>query len=283
LPGLPRPIVKQCINDAYQDLYRKWQWAAFEQSFTLPLSSEYTTGHVGISIGSRVVTGVSTVWTSAMVGRNIRLNGEDEYYKVGSIASTTSLLLDRNYVGDGSTNLTAKDYSIFQNVYTLNSQVREILNMSCSDRLTERPTEFFDRSDPTRTSFGEPQYFSSLGRTSSGVKVELWPVPDTTYVLRYRARVAPLSLSDNDDSLLLDDQLVEIMAWLRAFPKAVRLMKDPTLKEMYPIKKDLADELYNDAMIEDTRLHSTFPTAQDRTSGSSYYDSNEFRIDHDVD
>jgi hypothetical protein len=138
--------------------------------------------------------------------------------------------------------------------------------------------------DPTRQTTGEPYRFVKLGRKTSGsVQIEVWPVPDNEYLARYRARISPISLTNEGDVSLIDGQLVEAYAWLRIYPKALRLLQDDTLKEMYQDKKGFAEELYGDALMEDTRLHSQYEKIRNVTDGSDRWSSTEFAVDHDVD
>ena len=53
-------------------------------------ASDYTTGTITSTVGSRTVTGSGTTWTSAMAGRWINIAGR--WYEI-SVASTTSITL----------------------------------------------------------------------------------------------------------------------------------------------------------------------------------------------
>lgn len=53
-------------------------------------ASDYTTGTITSTVGSRTVTGSGTTWTSAMAGRWINISGR--WYEI-SVASTTSITL----------------------------------------------------------------------------------------------------------------------------------------------------------------------------------------------
>lgn len=70
--------------------------------------ADYTTGTVDIiTNGSKTVTGASTVWTSPMVGRWLRVthsnvvasSGDGTWYEIASRASDTSISLVREYGG----------------------------------------------------------------------------------------------------------------------------------------------------------------------------------------
>ena len=65
--------------------------------------ADYTTGTISaIANGATTVTGGSTVWTSAMAGRYIKIDeptGDGQWYEIASVASTTSLTLTKKYEG----------------------------------------------------------------------------------------------------------------------------------------------------------------------------------------
>ena len=71
----------------------------------------YTTGTVAVNKGSNSVTGTSTVWTSAMVGRYILLDGN--YYLITVVGSATSITIDSTFPGTilGG-NITGANYAI---------------------------------------------------------------------------------------------------------------------------------------------------------------------------
>ncbi len=71
------------------------------------LIADYTTGTIkSIANGATTVTGDSTVWTSQMIGRFIRITradtvgtGDGDWYEISSVTSTTVLELTRPYQG----------------------------------------------------------------------------------------------------------------------------------------------------------------------------------------
>jgi len=83
--------------------------------------ADYTTGSISeLANGGTAVTGSGTSWTASMAGRWIRITesdtankGDGQWYKIASVASTTSLTLLRAY---GGTTITAgsANYTIGQ-------------------------------------------------------------------------------------------------------------------------------------------------------------------------
>lgn len=82
--------------------------------------ADYTTGTAAATAGSTAIVGGGTSWTNRMAGRWIRLtdsntagSGDDEWYEVASVESTTALTLKKPYEGITVTN-TSNNYTIGQ-------------------------------------------------------------------------------------------------------------------------------------------------------------------------
>src|SRR3990167_8348483 len=76
----------------------------------------YTTNTVTVANGSTTVTGATTTFTSAMVGRKIRIGAENAYYRISAFVSTTELTLEVAYQGSLTSGNT---YSIYKDEYRL--------------------------------------------------------------------------------------------------------------------------------------------------------------------
>lgn len=123
----------------------------------------YETGTVAMTNNSKTVTGTGTVWTSAMVGRKIRFNGENAYYRIASVASNTSLTLEVVYQGTTDTDAT---YSIYKDEYKLpaDCDVYKILRqIENSQALTSVEATAFDIYESTPQSKGHPDYEILVG------------------------------------------------------------------------------------------------------------------------
>jgi len=110
------------IQDDIQNRLRYWWRKELKEFETV---AAYTTGTVTVATSSGVstVTGTSTVWTAAMVGRKFIIDDEKTAYKIASFTSTTSITLDRIYINNSdhtNTMSTASTgYSIVQDQYEL--------------------------------------------------------------------------------------------------------------------------------------------------------------------
>jgi len=66
--------------------------------------ADYTTGTIVTATnGSTAIVGDSTVWTSAMVGRYLKIpisqDGDENWYKIASVTDNTHLVVEKNYEG----------------------------------------------------------------------------------------------------------------------------------------------------------------------------------------
>lgn len=81
----------------------------YKQRITDLSQDDYTTGTVAVTNGSTTVTGTTTVWTSQMAGRWIQFasgsGGDNNWYKIASVASATSLTLVNQYQGETDTSV----------------------------------------------------------------------------------------------------------------------------------------------------------------------------------
>jgi len=63
-------------------------------------AADYAGGTITtLASAGTTVTGDTTVWTGAMVGRYFKINADDEWYRIASRASDTSITLEQGYEG----------------------------------------------------------------------------------------------------------------------------------------------------------------------------------------
>ena len=125
---------KSLVNIVYTSLLPQVrEWRAFVTQFDDPIQvvGNYNTGTVAVTNASATVTGTSTVWTSAMVGRRFKVSGDDDVYIVDAFTSSTSITLNRAYNGATAT---AATYEILDDLFSMDSDF---------DRLTDEPRIWF--------------------------------------------------------------------------------------------------------------------------------------------
>lgn len=62
-------------------------------------TTNYVTGTVSVTNGSATVTGSGTTFTSGMVGKSFRIQGDNKIYLVSAYTSATQITLSSNYTG----------------------------------------------------------------------------------------------------------------------------------------------------------------------------------------
>jgi hypothetical protein len=123
----------------------------------------YETGTVDVTNGSATVTGNGTTWTAAMVGRKIRVAGENAYYRIKTFTNTTTLVLETIYQGTTKTLAlgTNPTYSIYKDEYRLPADLdvykvmRQIEN---NIAMVDLEASAFDMYEPTPQSQGSPNF-----------------------------------------------------------------------------------------------------------------------------
>ena len=78
----------------------------------LSTTPSYSTGTVAVTQDSTAVTGTGTTFTSAMVGRLIKFNGEDNYYEISAYTDADEITLKTAYIGTTDTDATFEIYKV---------------------------------------------------------------------------------------------------------------------------------------------------------------------------
>ena len=192
---------KRYINIALQDIHLgfdyKLPWC--EQEAYLRTKAPYTTGTVSATVGSDILTGTSTVWTTTNEygEANARLNGKiiiagsTDVYRAGTIAAS-SITMYQKFIG--TANLTDATYTYFEDEYTLASAFLRpvdfrVFSPAMNIELISRAE--FRRKYPVVNISGKPRVGCIIESTSSinGTfpirKILLHPYPDKAYMIPY--------------------------------------------------------------------------------------------------
>ncbi len=123
----------------------------------------YTTGTVTATNGSKTIAGSGTTFTSVMVGRKIRVNSENAYYRISAFVSITEVTLEAAYQG---TTQSGASYSLYKDEYKLPADLdvykvmRQIEN---GVALVGMDATAFDILAPAASSQGDPNYEILVG------------------------------------------------------------------------------------------------------------------------
>jgi hypothetical protein len=115
---------------------------------------------------------------------------------------------------------TADIFNYELNGTTSRFRVLDIINDTSNRFMTQQSSSWFNNaflnasgSVPT----GSPEYYSFNGTSTDGdVLVDVYPIPDATYDLRFNLVIPQATLSANDDTLSVPSEPVVLGAYARA-------------------------------------------------------------------
>jgi hypothetical protein len=153
------------INQVRSDIASRFagRWQGLYREGWLPIVPVYNTGTVTVTQDSRTVTGSGTTFTSAMAGRKF-LGPDNAYYKIASVASTTSLILTEPYQ---SSTTSAGTYQIWQDEYVLHPDVFSVvdfINYSSPMQMAEDFSKHLRMNYPRATAADYPTLYTIVGR-----------------------------------------------------------------------------------------------------------------------
>jgi len=274
VPELMSADIGTFINIRYQQLLKNWQWSFLKGYKNLALVAPYGTGTVSVTNGSTTVTGSGTSWTSGMAGRHFRLSNAIPFYKIASVTDATHLELFSAY---GSNDAAGQAYTIFQHIYSLASDCREIIKIVYDFPMQEKSVEWIERNDPDRSLNGKPLYWTDRGLDSSNYRqIEVYPMPDDNYVIRYSYWKIITDLSANADTPLIRDDLLIEASLIDCYRIAVN--KNPNYVSLIATAAASCQKLWVDAVEEDMRKSSAEMEVRDYGEEGRLGD--DFFVDH---
>jgi hypothetical protein len=208
VPELSKSTIGDKVANKYRDIQKDWEWSFLKARKHIYCIAPSTTGTLTVVNGSPNVTGVATAWTANMAGRSIRFGNDSRViYQISGVTDPTHLILTDNYGGQNFSGA----YTIFQNIYQLGVDVRDIRKLMWDVALVERPAEFFDRIDPYRSQTGTPMWYADQGLDSGGLRmIEIYPIPADAYVMKLSYwKSLPDLVKDNDVVMMRGDLLQE--------------------------------------------------------------------------
>ncbi len=124
----------------------------------------YETGTVTVTNNSKTVTGSGTTFTTAMVGRKLRVTGQNAYYRISAYVSATEVTLETVFQGDTESGAT---YEIFKDEYRLPADMdtyKVMRQIEDSQSIVDIEKTAFDIYEPAPIAKGSPR-FSILNGT----------------------------------------------------------------------------------------------------------------------
>ena len=210
-------IAKRYLNIALHDVHIQQNWPWAERTATIITRPPYETGTVSIAAGTRTtLEGNNTLWDTAVTGMGfnnlnaggkVRLGGA-EVYKVGTVSSAVSALLQSRYVENVSTAstyaLAHSAYVAYQDEYELAADFFRLVDARQFSDVMNIPVlgsqEFYRRYPRNAIRGGAPEKCTivELGPTTSSdwqPRVVFYPYPNTSYQIPYRYMTRDLAVT----------------------------------------------------------------------------------------
>ena len=142
--------VKNWINLAYQDLHSRPNkvapWAVRRSTVLTTAPTTSSTIELTFTVDDATVSADAAAFTSAMVGRKIKLNAFSEVYTIRTFTSTTAIEMDQIFNG---TTTTSSGWRIWDDTILLPPMLHEVLSLQIRGQvkpLTKLdPQEFLDQ------------------------------------------------------------------------------------------------------------------------------------------
>lgn len=204
---------KMCLNRRWQKILNAWTWSFAKADGVLSTKAPKTAGTVRVTQDSVSVTGAGTAFATTDIGEHIVLDTQPYRLLDVQVISATQqvLIIDAPYPGTTTAALT---YQLYYKEYALDPDVVDIFTMASTDRgwgeMEEMNQQQLNQYDWYRTTTGPPSHYIRRGMTSGVYQVELWPVPDARYTIRYVAITR--SMLDQQGDFLPDVHELLLMA-----------------------------------------------------------------------
>lgn len=257
----PILLCERWIRDRYRKVCEKNLWSFKLGRSAFATTTLYSTGTITLTNASTTVTGSSTVFTAAMVGQQLKVNGY--MFTISTFTSTTSITIDQTWTGATASGQTYSivqayitpspaDFHAFYSVIDPTNNWKLRLGINCQD---------LDRMDARRSSVGTPYLIANGVYNSSTIPVyELWPHASTQkmYTFTYEKRLADLSANtDTPPAIIRSDILVkgalaDLARW-PGLPERKNPMYDPYFTQFKIREAEFNEELQR-AIVEDNSI-----------------------------
>ncbi len=232
-PGVSSLLARDWVSHAFRRVAerRLWSWLIKPGQFIMP--ALYNDGTVDLTHNSASVTGNGTVFTDAMIGRQLTSGNQNPVYTIISRTNGTTIGLDQPW---GGSTATAQGYEIFRAYVTVPSDFHSFIsvwdprfNWQLNLDVTQEELNRYDaqRANQASSSYAVVNH-SYADFDNAGVAVtpplpryELWPHQKSEYVYPFLYETRATDLEDSGAVLpryirgdvLLEMALAEAARW----------------------------------------------------------------------
>lgn len=242
--------VDRWLNIAQNDICSRWPWSFMFGREAIVTVVDKTAGSVSVSAAGTTVTGVSTSFASTDIGSFIQFQGENDWYKIATTPSATSLTISTAYAQ--TTNLVAgSTYIIRKFFYSLSSaadRIIDIRNWNTPCKLVQIDSRTLDSFIPLMPATGFTYAYVAYGVDSSGnLQITPYPFPSDPRLFEIRTTIRP-----TDGAISIPNKYAQIMAW-GAIAQGFGFLRKFELETIWNAKYEasIAQMKKNDRLTED--------------------------------
>jgi hypothetical protein len=161
--GVNAPKSDSFLQLVYDELIGSSDFDFLEEDFVIQTVAEINTGSVSTTAGASTITASSPIFTSAMVGYVIRMNGDDHTYRIASFSTSTILIVE----GVIEKTLTSVGFQMGKDRYLLPRKIRKaktLKNRKHDQFMNQVDNIFFERWNPDPNVFSEPTKWKIWGK-----------------------------------------------------------------------------------------------------------------------
>lgn len=284
VPVLSMPVIKQRINVRYKQVLGAEDWEFIKDRTIVKLEGDYastsTVDTVALTHDSAAVVGTGTTFTNFTAGDFVRFGSESQPYRISTITNATNMTLVTAYGGASSA---TASYKVFRTYYTPSvNNVGDITSIVYQNRLHEASENYLNALDPERTSTGSPTHYRIVSKSKGDglVTFEIWPIPDTDYVVTVHYKKYVADLTADTDEPVFRPELIEAGTLWDCYRLVFTITQNPAYIGLARDAKTDYANLLRDAIIEDIGTTSMPRRVRDVTSGVGFND--DFILSHDV-
>jgi len=197
------------LNQQVRSLARKRRWHWLQSEYGFDTVENYTTGTVSLTAGSDVVTGAGTVWTSAMAGRKLFVDGYAAVTEIESVTGADTLVLESAWPYE---DVAGKAYGIFQDEYALPSDFEQLIDVRDVKNNVNLLAVTGQQGHAGRTGLrGVAPFYAAEYSVWRGNTVRLYGVPLTGGRMSVYYYRRPVGVSGPNDEIDLPEYLHDLL------------------------------------------------------------------------
>jgi hypothetical protein len=202
-PDLSQPKILALLNDSLKTILDRRCWYGMFVKGQLVAPQAVTTGQVMTTLGSPLVVGTGTSWTTALIGLSFRIGYNNPIYVITDVDPIGQVLtLELPW---GSPSVTS-GYFIIQNYFDVGPNVKYLklmTNMQLGYKFYMHSTQdWLNTRDPWRQGQNFPYICAGMPPAPNGdYLVELYPASWIQQAFPFMAYVTPPNLVNDSDNL----------------------------------------------------------------------------------